>query len=56
MISDYYVEIFLGISIGAFVTSLIFLASLLKKTVKAKTICESIREKEDIHKLPIEQR
>ena len=42
--SDYYVEIFLGISIGAFIMSLVFVISLIRR--KTSTI-KSTELKED---------
>ena len=42
MMEDYYVEIFLGISIGAFIISLIFLISLIRANMISSTRCESV--------------
>ena len=40
--SDYYVEIFLGISIGAFVISILFLIPLIKENFRTKTQCKTV--------------
>jgi len=49
--SEYYVEIFLGISIGAFVISIILLLSFLKENIRANTVCETYVEKNEVHKM-----
>ena len=42
MMGDYYLEIFLGVSIGAFLVSLLLLISLYKENLKSRTHYESI--------------
>lgn len=49
--SEYYVEIFLGISIGAFVISIILLISLIKENMSTNTICETYAEENEVQKL-----
>ncbi len=43
--SEYYVEIFLGISIGVFVISIILLVSFIKSNTDTAPICETSIEK-----------
>jgi len=49
-----YIEIFLGISIGVFVLSLVLLASMIKKNLRTKPVCESVQEEAELHALPAE--
>ncbi|MEN8788566.1 MAG: hypothetical protein ABF295_03545 [Flavobacteriaceae bacterium] len=49
--SEYYVEIFLGISIGAFVISIILLISLIKENMSTNTIWETYAEENEVQKL-----
>ena len=51
---DYYVEIFLGISIGAFVISLILLISFIRESLKLKTECKPVQVNNRDQSLPIE--
>ncbi len=53
--SEYYVEVFLGISIGAFVISIILLLSFLKENIVTKNVCETYIEKNEVHKMHINE-
>ncbi|MGB5238372.1 MAG: hypothetical protein WBM43_14300 [Flavobacteriaceae bacterium] len=49
--SEYYVEIFLGISIGAFVISIILLISFIKGNLEAEPVCKAYTEENDVRKM-----
>jgi hypothetical protein len=49
--SEYYVEIFLGISIGAFVISIILLISFLKENMGANAVCENYADENEVQNL-----
>ena len=45
--SEYYVEIFLGISIGVFVISIILLISFIKENSDTAPVCETSWKKRE---------
>lgn len=48
---DYYVEIFLGISIGAFIVSVIFLINLIRNNERSDSPCKMVVVENDDQKL-----
>ncbi len=49
--SEFYVEIFLGISIGAFVISVILLISFIKENIEVASVRETIIEQNEVQEM-----